>query len=98
MPKYAREFLEQSIGSDERLTINRSENIVAVEVKNQGTATVKTAWNSETGINQILPGASQNFDGGDSGILQGFIKIQFVTAGTQNVIITKLKQVEEICD
>lgn len=98
MPKYVREFLEQSIGSDERLTVNRSEKIVAVEVKNQGTATVKTAWNSETGINQILPGASKNFDGGDSGIIEGFLKIQFVTAGTKEVIVSKLKEVEEICD
>jgi len=98
MGKFVRSFIEQSISSDERININRSEKIVAVRIKNQGTATVLTSWSGDTGINQIPSGAADNFDAGDSGIIEGSLRVTFSTAGTKNVIVLKLKDETEICD
>lgn len=96
--KFVRSFIEQSIASDERLVIEESEKVVAVRVKNQGTATVYTGWgSSETATNQIPSGGADLFDAGDSGIIEDTLKISFGSTGTRNVVVLKLKDKREIC-
>jgi len=92
-----RTWVEVLVSETARLSFTESDKVVAVRVKNQGTATITTGWNSETTNNQILPNTSDNFAAGDNAFMEGDLNIKF-GSGTPNGIVLILKDSPDNCD
>lgn len=93
-----RTWVEMPISAKDRQNYTLADRVVSVSVKNQGTATVLTGWNSESTPNQIAPNAESVWDAGDSAYQEGGLLIDFTGAGTRSVLVTLLKDSPENCD
>lgn len=93
-----RTWVEMPISAKDRQNYTLADRVVSVRVKNQGTATMLTGWNSESTPNQILPGTSDTFDAGDSAYMEGALTIDFAAAGNPSGIVLLLKDSPDNCD
>lgn len=92
-----REFIEEVVNANGQQDFSEADNVVAVNVKNTGTAAMTAGFTSGIPQNLVIAGASENYDAGDSGILVGSFKYQFAPTGTKSAIIRKLIDRGEIC-
>lgn len=92
-----RTWVETLVSDTARFSFSSSDRVVAVRVKNQGTATIITGWDSESKPNQIPAGNSDLFDVGDSGYTEGQLNIAFSGAGTKICLVTVLKDSPDNC-
>lgn len=80
-----------------KIEMKASDKVVAVLIKNQGTATVLTGLNSVKAYNKTFPGASMPY-GIDNAVMEGFIMIDFEAAGNGECVVITYRDLGEACE
>lgn len=78
---------DRIIQGAEKIELKESDRVVAVLIKNQGTATLLTGMNSSKAINKTLPGASMPY-GIEGTMLTGNLMVDFESVGTKECALT----------
>lgn len=77
----------QVMQAAERIDLKLADKVVAVDLKNQGTAILKSGLNSKA-ITKTLPNATNPYGGVEGYYLEGYIEIDFESAGTPECVAT----------
>lgn len=78
---------DELIQEADRIDLKLEDKVVAVVLKNQGTAILKSGLN-RSAIAQTLPNATNPYGGIEGFYMEGFLTIDFDESGSKSCIIT----------
>lgn len=78
---------DELIQEAQRIDLKLTDKVVAVVLKNQGTAILKSGLN-RTAVAQTLPNATNPYGGIEGFYMEGFLTIDFDSSGTTSCIAT----------
>jgi hypothetical protein len=86
--------IDTLINGAQRIDLNESDKIIAVVLKNLGTAILKTGINAEP-VNETITYATQPYGNIQDHYLSGYLKVDFDSSGTQRAVATIYKDMGE---